>query len=184
MIFITDDSKVDWWLFDGNNIVSPRPELLHEMKSESGAPFYMYRTDTFLKHSRTHLEQEVNQETINEVKGSLDTDLSAARRTAAGYLAQQEVAAKMFGKMLGLQELTSKFHEIQNMSKKMMANIDFDEFSKIQRLAEDISSNTSQFRDSLGTQRTLFDKPSGTPRQSDLFDEETPNEDDEAGETT
>lgn len=72
-IFITDDSKDDWW----NNItkenkqtqnVGPRIELLKEFKDKTGMLFYMYSAEKFIEYSKTYLKTEVKQKTIDEVK--------------------------------------------------------------------------------------------------------------------
>lgn len=69
IILITDEKKHDWWWKNSKEeIVSPRPELIKEMLSETSLSFYMYRADRFLELIRKYLSKQVNQKAIDEVK--------------------------------------------------------------------------------------------------------------------
>jgi len=68
LIFITDDTKEDWWKGISGRTIGPRIELLNEMKVKAGVPFYMYRTDAFMKQIKVYLNEHVNYEAIQEVK--------------------------------------------------------------------------------------------------------------------
>ncbi|NKW85485.1 PIN-like domain-containing protein [Bacillus cereus] len=74
IIFITDDTKEDWWKDIKGKTVGPRIELLNEMKMKASVPFYMYRTDSFMKKIRTHLNEAVNDAAIQEVKELREDD--------------------------------------------------------------------------------------------------------------
>jgi hypothetical protein len=68
IIFVTDERKEDWWFQIEGSTVSPRPELIEEMLSKGGVPFYMYQTQRFMEFARDYLNIEVDQEAIDEVK--------------------------------------------------------------------------------------------------------------------
>jgi PIN like domain len=55
LIFITRDSKEDWWLEHNHDIIGPRPELGEEMMLGAGVRFYMYTTPRFLKFAQQFL---------------------------------------------------------------------------------------------------------------------------------
>jgi hypothetical protein len=77
LIFVTNEKKQDWWHKDGDDILGPRPELRHEMKSVAQSAFYMFRADTFLRNAGKYLQQPVRDETIQEVTHALDLQQNA-----------------------------------------------------------------------------------------------------------
>jgi hypothetical protein len=66
IIFITDDTKEDWWLTTLEN--KPRPELIQEFILETEMPFFMYSSDRFLYYAKKQLKVEINEDTIKEIK--------------------------------------------------------------------------------------------------------------------
>ncbi|OUB85742.1 PIN-like domain-containing protein [Bacillus wiedmannii] len=76
IIFITDDTKEDWWKEIKGKKIGPRIELLNEMKMKANVPFYMYRTDSFMKQIKMNLNQNINDAAIQEVKELRENYLS------------------------------------------------------------------------------------------------------------
>lgn len=76
IIFITDDSKEDWWKREKGGIVGPRIELLNEFKRETKQSFYMYRTEQFMNFIKKYLKQRVKKESIKEVEDLRKSDMS------------------------------------------------------------------------------------------------------------
>jgi PIN domain-containing protein len=71
VIFVTDDSKADWWLkTDGR--MSPHPHLRQEFAREIGAEFYMYPAEGFMSGAAKHLKRPITKEAIEEVKDTRD----------------------------------------------------------------------------------------------------------------
>lgn len=68
IIFITDDSKDDWWWIFKGKTMGPRPELIEEFLLSSGQHFYMYSSDQFMEYARQYLKQHVEQKAIDEIK--------------------------------------------------------------------------------------------------------------------
>jgi hypothetical protein len=66
-ILITDDTKEDWWLIQGDRTVGPRPELISEFSRECGSQCYLYSSDQFMKFASTYLDQPVEPEAIAEI---------------------------------------------------------------------------------------------------------------------
>ena len=80
VIFITDDSKSDWWWkidSSGKKTIGVRPELIDELKREADVErFYAYNTEGFLSYANEQLGAEVTKEAIEEVR-----EVSVARRS-------------------------------------------------------------------------------------------------------
>jgi hypothetical protein len=72
IIFVTDDSKEDWWLqidMEGPKTVGPRIELIEEaFRVGNLDTFLMYKPEGFLKLSQNHLKAKISEETLNEVR--------------------------------------------------------------------------------------------------------------------
>jgi len=68
IIFISDDRKEDWWWKFEEKSIGPRPELVQEMLSKAGVPFYMYPPERFMEYAKDYLEQEISQDAIDEVR--------------------------------------------------------------------------------------------------------------------
>ena len=61
MIFITDDSKEDWWLQHKGKTIGPRPELIQEMSFEAGVSFHIYSSDAFVEQAQNFLKLQDKQ---------------------------------------------------------------------------------------------------------------------------
>ena len=68
MILVTDDRKEDWWRKSEGKTIGPYPDLLTEMSSVAGIPFYIYAGDPFLQYARIYLNQSIAEEVIDEVR--------------------------------------------------------------------------------------------------------------------
>jgi hypothetical protein len=83
VIFITDDSKSDWWWkidSNGKKTIGVRPELTDELTREAGVErFYVYNTEGFLSYANEQLGAEVTDEAIEEVR-----EVSVVRQTNVG----------------------------------------------------------------------------------------------------
>lgn len=68
VIFITSDSKEDWWKLEGPNTLGPRRELIEEFEAQTKKFFHMYSPDRFLKFAQEYLKVKVNEEALEEIK--------------------------------------------------------------------------------------------------------------------
>lgn len=68
VIFVTDDTKEDWWLRREGKTYGPRPELVQEMHAQAGVGLYMYQTDRFLEEGQRYLRLKPQQEAIDEAR--------------------------------------------------------------------------------------------------------------------
>lgn len=48
VLFVTDDSKSDWWRIEGGQRLGPRPELVDELAEAGGRPFWIYSLPRFV----------------------------------------------------------------------------------------------------------------------------------------
>lgn len=74
VIFVTDDSKEDWWWSFSGKKIGPRPELVYEFKSKTGMLYHMYSAERFLEYLKTNVGLEINQKTIDEVRNVASFD--------------------------------------------------------------------------------------------------------------
>ncbi len=67
IIFVTGDSKEDWWLRIRGRTLGPRTELLNEFITQTAQTFYMYQPEKFIEYAQNYLNQQVNTAAIEEV---------------------------------------------------------------------------------------------------------------------
>lgn len=68
VIFVTDDSKEDWWNQKHGKTFGPRPELLKEFALKTKNLCYLYQPFQFLEYANQFLNQEIDTSVINEVR--------------------------------------------------------------------------------------------------------------------
>lgn len=68
IVFVTSDTKEDWFLEVKGRTVGPRFELIREALNETNVRFYSYPLVSFYRYAKTYLEQSVRQETVAEVE--------------------------------------------------------------------------------------------------------------------
>ncbi len=107
IIFVTNDSKKDWWLTLDGKTLSPRPELAEEMFRETGQKSYIYSADQFMEYASSYLEQNVTEEAIAEVK-DLQQRKWRFQTTQSLVDAQKSVAEIVTADWLGLTQEATK----------------------------------------------------------------------------
>lgn len=68
IIFVTRDSKEDWWLIRHGRILQPRPELRREFRAKTSRDFYAYTILNFIETAREHLGGSVSAALIAEAQ--------------------------------------------------------------------------------------------------------------------
>lgn len=69
IIFITRDTKEDWWLFNNNREKKgARRELVKEMHDKAETKFYLYEISHFLKLASQKLNIEIDKKLTKEIK--------------------------------------------------------------------------------------------------------------------
>ncbi|PQP14008.1 hypothetical protein C5613_41485 [Rhodococcus opacus] len=88
VIFVTKDFKSDWWVLnDKDEVLSPRPELIDEMRDEAGAKLLMLSISDFLEGAKKHLKQEITDAAIHEVEEQEQELASYASSVIRQYVA-------------------------------------------------------------------------------------------------
>ncbi len=111
LIFVTDDSKTDWWWkidSNGTKTIGARPELSDELIRETSIErFYMYNTESFLYYSNKQLGSNVDKEAIEEVR-----EISRAKRIITDinkYLHNNALSAERIVR----EWLSNRFQEVE-----------------------------------------------------------------------
>lgn len=78
IIFITRDSKEDWFLVINGATLGPRPELITEFKKESGKNFYIYNTIRFIEYCQKYFEIGKNEKALAEFKEFVQSAINTA----------------------------------------------------------------------------------------------------------
>jgi hypothetical protein len=122
ILLITDDKKDDWWSEHKGKTIGPRPELIQEIKDESGIDFYMYESDRFISYAQQYLkladgqavnearEVKLNEQKIKERQKSFIPDLPGyfVSKDTDVYKTETEILKYIVDKPEGftIQELT------------------------------------------------------------------------------
>lgn len=67
VLFITDDSKEDWWLKQSGRTIGPRTELREEFIADAKQDFWMYTVDKFVEEAAKVTKTEVSEKAIAEI---------------------------------------------------------------------------------------------------------------------
>jgi len=98
VIFVTDDSKEDWWYkihSNGEKTIGPLAELQAEIYRKSGIKqFHMYSTSSFMEDGKANLSVVVNESSIEDA--GIQHTKSAIEREAVGSV---EKISKEFEKV-------------------------------------------------------------------------------------
>lgn len=90
IILVTDDSKEDWWQFEGSRTIAPRPELLAEFRKATSQRIWMYNSEGFLRAAQQFGEAVLSDIVLSEVKETFE----AVRQSRA--LEAQKPAPSIF----------------------------------------------------------------------------------------
>lgn len=67
VIFVTGDSKEDWWSIYSGKPLEPHPQLVDEFVKEVGQNFYMYLPEKFMGRANEYLHRATSQSAIDEI---------------------------------------------------------------------------------------------------------------------
>lgn len=68
LIFVTDDTKDDWWWRSGGETQGPRVELVDEYWNHARQRIHFYEPLRFLEYARKHTDLAVSRESLDEVE--------------------------------------------------------------------------------------------------------------------
>lgn len=67
IIFVTGDTKEDWFMSELGITIGPRPELIEEFRRVRENLIYCYSTDKFLQYAKNYLQANIDEKTLIEV---------------------------------------------------------------------------------------------------------------------
>ncbi|WP_286999172.1 MULTISPECIES: PIN domain-containing protein [Comamonas] len=68
VIFVTGDSKEDWWLIEKGKTIGPQPELIREIRRFSNVDnFWMYNYQNFVVHANKYFNGNISAKTVDEI---------------------------------------------------------------------------------------------------------------------
>lgn len=68
LLFVTDDSKEDWWRVESGKTLGPRVELVEEFWKACSQPVYFYSPDQFLTFAKDRVNADVSEASIGEAR--------------------------------------------------------------------------------------------------------------------
>lgn len=68
IVFITEDTKDDWWQKEKGLTLGPRIELIEEFQRKTSQNFYMYRVFRFMEFVKENRNSNVSPESISEAR--------------------------------------------------------------------------------------------------------------------
>ena len=80
LVFVTADSKEDWWHVESGETLGPRPELRHEIAAAGATLFHMYPLTQFVRILSERAGKKVSAAALEDVKTS-EQAYNAQRQT-------------------------------------------------------------------------------------------------------
>lgn len=85
VLFVTEDTKEDWWEGGRGKTIGPLPALRKEFFVETGQLFHMYRVRTFIDQAGRMLNLRMDRESTNEINNANREDEREAHSFSADY---------------------------------------------------------------------------------------------------
>lgn len=126
-IFVTDDSKDDWWLRLSGKTIGPRPELLEEFRRETGQCIWIFTSKGFLIATKKAGSTQVSDRVIEEVGEHLIAQTSE--------LASED---KLSSPNIDFEESNGSASDFK-LSSKRVEQTKMDEFAKEASLKKEVS---------------------------------------------
>ena len=67
VVFVTGDSKEDWWTIYSGKPLEPHPQLVDEFVQCVGRSFYMYLPEVFMEKANEYLKRVTSQRAMEEI---------------------------------------------------------------------------------------------------------------------
>ncbi|WP_170760380.1 PIN-like domain-containing protein [Ruegeria lacuscaerulensis] len=164
VIFVTDDSKEDWWQVQSGKTIAPRPELISEFCNETGQSILIYSPDRFVQLAKENLGSAVSEETLKEVKADHEKQVSkAAKVKFSDYLdtaADQIYERRRASAALHREQFESraKISELVNQRNHLREKVDFIKQSiEVHRLLGDDEKERQALKELKSTEEVLHE---------------------------
>lgn len=92
LLFVTEDTKEDWYLVLKGKVICAQPELAKELAEVAQSKLVMMSLPTFLYHSKNYLDADVSGETIRQSESMSQSEQDERRREklTARLMAERE----------------------------------------------------------------------------------------------
>ncbi|MES1965917.1 PIN-like domain-containing protein [Psychrobacter sp. AH5] len=189
VIFVTDDSKEDWWeIIDsrGEKVIGARPELKNEIYKEAEIEsFKMYHTNDFLTDAEKYYDISIDETAIDEAKEHLnyskyfELDLIDDLNSGQNIVDTSSAAQKLWSTLNASRNTIDTRSEMQKIlddleaSKNMLdgrsaAHKLFDTLNTSQTVVDTHSAAHKLF-DTLNASQTVIDTRSVAQKLSDAL---------------
>jgi hypothetical protein len=80
VVFVTDDTKDDWWLKKGGEVLGPLPELVQEFTRTTSMEFLLYRPVRFTEYAAQFLGSTMAPDVLKEIQERSDSESFKRRK--------------------------------------------------------------------------------------------------------
>lgn len=121
VIFVTGDSKEDWWTIHSGKPLEPHPQLVDEFVKEVGQDFFMYLPEDFMRRANKYLNRATSQSAVDEIIDIRAEEMaevvvskeivSGGDRRAVNYVSQVDMSSllaernNLESRLVGMQSL-------------------------------------------------------------------------------
>ncbi|PYB70347.1 hypothetical protein DMX11_22000 [Pseudomonas sp. LB-090624] len=95
VVFVTGDSKEDWWTIYSGRILGPHPKLIEEFVREVGQGFYMYLPEQFMEKANAYLDRATSQSAVDEIVDAREEGISEDAALISQRLKADALIAKV-----------------------------------------------------------------------------------------
>lgn len=177
VIFVTDDSKEDWWYkihSNGEKTIGPLAELQAEIYRESGIKkFHMYSTSSFMEDGKANLSVVVNESSIEDagiqhIQAALDRETVGSVQKILKDFENSKIQNKRIQTLLGsyhdpfgenekLQKLLGTHHDPFGDNEKLrkLLGTHHDPFGESEKLKNILGSYRDPLSDSEKLKKSL-----------------------------
>ena len=138
VIFVTDDSKEDWWYIlesRGKKQIGPHANLQSEIYREANLDlFHMYNTSGFLESGKEILDLGVHDSSIQDANTMFLQSVGRVTRHLESNLAEKELEKKYFNKVLRSFKDYDNYEVLK--SKYQYGSLEDDEIKELKREIE------------------------------------------------
>lgn len=154
IIFVTDDTKEDWWNIINGKTIGPRIELRKEFIKETGKQFHMYTMSSFLAIYSENNGNNIDKNTMDEVES-----VSAESRKRIYDKTNKQVynySIPPEGLVIGASTLGSENYNIPIINGSRMDNSLYNTTGYFDNVGNMISPTASKLFENAGEQLSTY----------------------------
>jgi PIN like domain len=151
IVFITSDTKEDWWWKQGQSTIGPRPELVQEISAFASQTFYMYNVERFLSEAQKRFETKV--ESIEVKKAAEEFKEIEQKRKIESSIFD---ASNLESSVLRDSELRERFKRLSSSQWSMLPTADILRAVQL-TLGRSLNSNENQYLNAVVQQQHIVE---------------------------